>query len=88
MGHCFQDKWKLKYFVSEIQHLCLPNMTRKAIYKEFNIKRHYKMRHAHWGDSPPKKYLQDFEYVAFFWVSLVRSQHAGGMHCSHYFHSF
>ncbi|KAF7237537.1 Chromodomain-helicase-DNA-binding protein 1-like [Varanus komodoensis] len=47
-GHCFQDKWKLEYFFTEIRNncVCLICQETVAVFMEFNIKRHYQTKHA------------------------------------------
>uniref|UniRef100_A0A8C6P2I3 SPIN-DOC-like zinc-finger domain-containing protein n=1 Tax=Nothobranchius furzeri TaxID=105023 RepID=A0A8C6P2I3_NOTFU len=47
-GRRFQDRWKLDYFFTEIQNncVCLICQETVAVFKEFNIKRHYQTKHA------------------------------------------
>uniref|UniRef100_A0A3B3DZF4 SPIN-DOC-like zinc-finger domain-containing protein n=1 Tax=Oryzias melastigma TaxID=30732 RepID=A0A3B3DZF4_ORYME len=44
----FQEKWKLAYFFTEIRNqcVCLICNDTVAVFKEFNIRRHYKTKHA------------------------------------------
>ncbi|XP_070398336.1 general transcription factor II-I repeat domain-containing protein 2 [Nothobranchius furzeri] len=47
-GRRFQDSWKLDYFFTEIRNncVCLICQENVAVFKEFNIKRHYQTKHA------------------------------------------
>lgn len=47
-GRRFQDKWKFEYFFTEIRNncVCLICQETVAVFKEFNIKRHYQTKHA------------------------------------------
>ncbi|XP_061671685.1 general transcription factor II-I repeat domain-containing protein 2B-like [Syngnathoides biaculeatus] len=47
-GRRFQDKWKFEYFFTEILNncVCLICQETVAVFKEFNIKRHYQTKHA------------------------------------------
>lgn len=49
-GRRFQDKWKLEYFVTEIRNncVCLICQETVAVFKEYNIKRHYQTKHANY----------------------------------------
>ena len=46
----FQDKWKLEYIFTEIRNncVCLICQETVAVFKEFNIKRHYQTKHANY----------------------------------------
>ena len=47
-GRRFKDSWKLDYFFAEILNscVCLICNEKLAVFKEFNVKRHYQTRHA------------------------------------------
>ncbi|XP_077340540.1 general transcription factor II-I repeat domain-containing protein 2-like [Lithobates pipiens] len=47
-GRRFQDKWKVEYFFTEIRNHCVFLICQEtvAVYKEFNVKRHYQSRHS------------------------------------------
>ena len=47
-GRRFQDKWKSEYFFTELRYncVCLICQETVAVFKEFNIKRHYQTKHA------------------------------------------
>uniref|UniRef100_K7GDH0 SPIN-DOC-like zinc-finger domain-containing protein n=1 Tax=Pelodiscus sinensis TaxID=13735 RepID=K7GDH0_PELSI len=47
-GRRFQDRWKVEYFFTEIENhcVCLICQETVAVYKEFNVKRHYQSRHS------------------------------------------
>uniref|UniRef100_A0A3P9MHA2 SPIN-DOC-like zinc-finger domain-containing protein n=1 Tax=Oryzias latipes TaxID=8090 RepID=A0A3P9MHA2_ORYLA len=47
-GRRFQDRWKLAYFFTDIQNncVCLICQDTVAVFKEFNIRRHYQTKHA------------------------------------------
>lgn len=63
-GRHFQDKWKLEYFFTEIRNncVCLICQETVAVFKEFNIKRHYQTKHANYyqltGDERGEKLKQ------------------------------
>ena len=44
----FKDGWKLDYFFTEIRNNCVCPICKKtvAVFKEFNVKRHYQTKHA------------------------------------------
>lgn len=46
----FQDKWKLEYFFTEIRNncVCLICQETVAVFKEFNIRRHYQTKHVNY----------------------------------------
>ena len=47
-GRRFKDSWKLDYFFAEILNSCIYLICNEklAVFKEFNVKRHYQTRHA------------------------------------------
>lgn len=49
-GRRFKDKWKMEYFFTEIRNncVCLICQETVAVFKEFNIKRHYQTKHANY----------------------------------------
>lgn len=63
-GRRFQDKWRLEYFFTEIRNncVCLICQETVAVFKEFNIKRHYQTKHANYdkltGDERSEKLKQ------------------------------
>ncbi|KAF4087849.1 hypothetical protein AMELA_G00076080 [Ameiurus melas] len=67
-GRRFQDKWKLEYFFTEIRNncVCLICQETVAVFKEFNIKRHYQMKHANYEElagNERKEKLKQLEAV-------------------------
>ena len=54
-GHRFQ--WKLEYFFTEIRNncVCLICQETVAVFKEFNIKRHYQTKHGNYGNLTGKE---------------------------------
>ncbi|XP_061641106.1 general transcription factor II-I repeat domain-containing protein 2-like [Phyllopteryx taeniolatus] len=49
-GRRFQDKWKSEYFFTEFRNhcVCLICQETVAVFKEFNMKRHYQTEHANY----------------------------------------
>lgn len=49
-GRRFQDQWKSEYFFTELRNncVCLICQETVAVFKEFNIKRHYQTKHANY----------------------------------------
>ncbi|XP_068110957.1 general transcription factor II-I repeat domain-containing protein 2-like [Hyperolius riggenbachi] len=47
-GRRFQERWKVDFFFTEIRNncVCLICQETVAVYKEFNIKRHYQTKHS------------------------------------------
>ncbi len=51
-GGCFEEGWKLQYFFTENQNICVCLICKEtvAVCKEFNVKRHYQTKHANAND--------------------------------------
>lgn len=51
-GRCFQERWELQYFFAENRGncVCLICQETVALFKEFNVKRHYQTKHANTYD--------------------------------------
>jgi hypothetical protein len=57
----FQDKWTINYFFVEIKTkpICLKCNESVSVLKEYNIKRHYEIKHANKFDKYKGQFRQD-----------------------------
>ena len=51
-GRRFQERWKLEYFFTEIRNSCVCLICHEtvAVFKEFNIRRHYQTKHSNYDN--------------------------------------
>lgn len=64
----FNDNWSLSYFFIEYRNkaMCLICNETVAVFKEFNIKRHYESKHQN-------KYVNcEGKYLSYFFIFLKR----------------